>query len=115
MKKVLLSVMALGMLTACNVHFTKREKAQTEEQRPLKGFERIELLGSLDVKYEQADSFSVLVKAPQKVIDDVQARVEDNKLVLNMKGSNKFLNMGVSDSDGVTVYVTSPDFLGIEL
>ena len=84
MKKVLLSVMALGMLTACNVHFTKRVKAQTEEQRPLKGFERIELLGSLDVKYEQADSFSVLVKAPQKVIDDVQARVEDNKLVLNM-------------------------------
>ena len=48
MKKVLLFVMALGMLTACNVHFTKRVKAQTEEHRPLKGFERIELLGSLD-------------------------------------------------------------------
>ena len=63
MKKVLLSVMALGMLTACNVHFTQRVKAQAEEQRPLKGFERIELLGSLDVKYEQADSFSVLVNS----------------------------------------------------
>ena len=115
MKKVLLSVMALGMLTACNVHFTKRVKAQAEEQRQLKGFERIELLGSLDVKYEQTDSFSVVVKAPQKVIDDVQTRVEGNKLVVNMKGSNKFLNMGVSDSKGVTVYVTSPDFIGIEL
>ena len=115
MKKVLFSVMALAMLTACNVHFTKSVKAQAEEQRPLKGFERIELLGSLDVKYEQADSFSVVVKAPQKVIDDVQTRVEGNKLVVNMKGSNKFLNMGISDSDGVTVYVTSPDFLGIEL
>ena len=115
MKKVLLSVMALGMLTACNVHFTKSVKAQAAEERPLKGFERIELLGSLDVKYEQADSFSVVVKAPQKVIDDVQTRVEGDRLVVNMKGSNRFLNMGISDSEDVTVYVTSPDFLGIEL
>lgn len=103
------------MLTACNVHSFKTKKALTEEQRGLKGFERIELLGSLDVKYEQADSFSVVVQAPEEVIDDVQTRVDGDRLVVNMKGSNKFLNMGVSDSKDVTVYVTSPDFLGIEL
>ena len=116
MKKVLLIVLTLGMLMSCvNLHYSRTSKAITEENRLIKGFERIELLGSLDVKYEQADTFSVVVAAPPKVIDDVETRVEGNKLVVNMKGSNKFLNIGVSDSKDVTVYVTSPDCLGIEL
>ena len=119
MNKVLFAVMTLVMLTSCACNGLKvryfKSEAQTEESRPLKGFERIELLGSLDVKYEQADSFSVRVAAPENVIKDVETRVEGNKLVVNMKGSNKFINIGVSDSDGVTIYVTSPDFIGIEL
>ena len=122
MKKEFLSLIALvafGMLTSCscnglNVNFT-RTKPLVERTRQIKGFERIELQGSLDVKYCQADSFSVLVKAPADVIKDVETRVDGNKLVVNMKGSNKFLNIGVSDSEDVTVYVTSPDFIGIEL
>ena len=115
MKKVILSVVVLGALTSCvNFHYSKTA-ALAEENRHLKGFERIELLGSLDVKYTQADSFSVLVKAPVEAIKDVETRVEGNKLVVNMKGSNKFLNIGVTNSDDVTVYVSSPDFLGIEL
>ena len=111
--------MALGMLASCacsglKVHYFN-SKPKAEVSRQLKGFERIELLGSLDVKYEQADSFSVRVAAPVDVIKDVETRVEGNKLVVNMKGSNKFINVGVSDGDDVTVYVTSPDFLGISL
>jgi hypothetical protein len=119
MNKVLFALMTLVMLTSCACNGLKvryfKSEAQTEESRPLKGFERIELLGSLDVKYEQADSFSVRVAAPVNVIKDVETRVEGNKLVVNMKGSNKFINIGVSDSDDVTIYVTSPDFIGIEL
>lgn len=116
MKKVLLAVVALAMLTSCvNCHYSRTTSAQAEESRQLKGFERIELLGSLDVKYEQADSFSVVVKAPVKVLKDVETSVEGNKLVVCMKGSNKFINFGVPDADDVTIYVTSPDFLGIEL
>ena len=119
MKKVLSSsVVALAMLTLCScmhVHWSKNKSALAEEQRPLSGFERIELLGSLDVKYQQADSFSVLVKAPAKVMEDVETRLEGNKLVVNMKFDGELINFGVADSDDVTVYVTSPDFLGITL
>ena len=85
------------------------------QERDLNGFERIELLGSLDVKYAQADSFSVRVDAPVEVLNDVETYVTGDKLVVKMKGEGKFLNLGVSDADGVTVFVTSPDFLGIEL
>ena len=119
MKKILLAVVTLGMLNACSCHGLKVDFSRTEplaeDTRELKDFERIELLGSLDVKYAQADSFSVVVSAPAKVINDVETRVEGNKLVVGMKGSNRLLNFGVADASDVTVYVTSPDFLGIEL
>lgn len=120
MKKVLLlSVVAFGMLTSCACSGLKVKYSKTEphgmHERDLKGFERIEQLGSLDVKYAQADSFSVRVEAPVKVLNDVETYVTGNKLVVRMKGEGKLINLGVSDADDVTVFVTSPDFLGIEL
>ena len=114
--------MALATLAFCsckgpNVHFsrTKTTNPLAEVNRELKGFERIELLGSLDVKYMQADSFSVKVKAPLKVLGDVETRVEGDKLVVNMKKDISLFNLNGADGDDVTVYVTSPDFLGIVL
>ena len=115
MKKVFLVMLAPVVLQSCIVSHFHTEQVTSEEQRALKGFERIELLGSLDVEYTQADSFSVVVQAPPKVIDNVETRVEGNRLVVNMKGDNKFINLGVADGGNVTVRVTSPDFLGIEL
>jgi hypothetical protein len=119
MKKVLLAVLALGMLASCscrglNASWHKSE-AHGEQTRKITGFERIILQGSLDVKYKQADSFMVKVNAPVEVINDVETRVEGNVLKIRMKGEGKFLRFRLSDSDDVTVYVSSPDFLGVSL
>lgn len=112
MKNFVLSCMILFTLTACaEVVVNQGDKVQ--ENRSLSGFERIEQLGSLDVKYQQADSFSVQVSAPERVIKYVKTWVEDNKLIVCMEGKN--INIGLNDGSHVTVYVTSPDFLGIEL
>lgn len=101
--------------TSCRVNTWKVSVATAEEQRDLRGFERIELLGSLDVRYQQADSFSVVVKAPSKYLDDVETRVDSNRLIVRMKGDGKVIHFGVSDGDQVTVYVTSPDLIGVDL
>ena len=115
-KKILFAVLALVAVSSCTRAFVKKDRSDmAEERRSLTGFERIELLGSLDVKYHQADSFSVMVKAPKSVIDLVETRVEGNKLVARIKGSGRAINLRMADGDDVTVYVTSPDFLGIEL
>ncbi len=119
MKKVLFAVLTLGMLTSCSCHGVKMDWYKTEthgeETRSITGFERIFLQGSLDVKYMQSDSFMVKVDAPVEVIKNVETRVEGNVLKIKMKGEGRFLNFGVSSTDGVTVYVTSPDFLGVSL
>lgn len=114
-----MAILALGMLASCacdglKVYMYKTEPL-AEENRRISDFERIELLGSLDVKYMQADSFSVKVKAPVDVLKNVETRVEGSTLKINMRGEGNWLHFGISDSKNVTVYVTSPDFLGIEL
>lgn len=108
-------LIGLASCTSCKVSRWHVETSQASETRTLRGFERIELLGSLDVKYQQADSFSVEVCAPEKYLDKVETIVEGNRLVLRMKGDGKFINFGVSDGDGVKVYVTSPDLIGVTL
>lgn len=101
--------------TSCRVNKWKVSMTTAEESRDLRGFERIQLLGSLDVRYQQADTFSVLVKAPSKYLDDVETIVEGNQLIVRMKSVGKVVHFGVSDGDQVTVYVTSPDLIGVDL
>jgi hypothetical protein len=108
-------LIGLASCTGCRVNTWHVETSQSSETRPLRDFERIELLGSLDVKYQQADSFSVEVCAPEKYLDQVETLVDDNRLVLRMKGEGKFINFGVADGDDVKVYVTSPDLIGVTL
>ena len=108
-------LIGLTSCTSCKVSRWHVETSQASETRTLRGFERIELLGSLDVKYQQADSFSVEVSAPEQYLDKVETIVEGNRLVLRMKGDGKFINFGVSDGDGVKVYVTCPDLIGVTL
>ena len=58
-----MTVVLIGLTscTGCRVNTWHVETSQSSQTRPLRDFERIELLGSLDVKYQQADSFSVEV------------------------------------------------------
>ncbi len=102
-------MLALSACTQVNV-----EKI-SEEQRDLKGFERIIQKGSMDVKYQQGENFSVVVKTRKSDVSKVETRVEGDALVISMKGTNKVMSFGWTNGDDVTVYVTSPDLVGIEL
>ncbi len=110
-------MMALTVLVSCkDLRVVSSKKTTVESVRPLKDFERIEQLGAMDVKYIQADSFSVTVKAPEEdIINEVETRVENQRLIISMKGNDKRINLGIADSDDVTVYVSSPDLIGVEL
>ena len=108
---LVLALVAVMVLTACHgmrINYTE-DSAQIEEHRQLAGFERIELLGSIDVKYMQADSFSVLVKAPDTMMESVETRVEGNSLTVGTKPKNGWNGL----NGNVTVYVTSPDLIGV--
>ena len=118
MKKIVFAIMALALLTSCKYDITKTVTVHSdnvEENRQLKNFERIVLMGSIDIKYAQADSFSVKVSAPESIVKKVETTVEKNELKVRMRDGGRILRIGGIDSGNVTVYVTSPDFLGINL
>ena len=117
MKKLVFAMMATALLTSCKFDVTKTVSVgpNIEESRQLKNFERIMLLGSMDVKYAQADSFSVKVNGPADAVKKVETILEGNVLKVKIKDGDHIIHFGSTDSGNTTVYVTSPDFLGISL
>ena len=116
MKRIVFAMLAVAMLTSCNIRVNKTISGYVEESRELTGFERIAMMGSMDVEYIQADSFSVKVHAPNvEEMKKVETEVEGNELKISMKNSSNFFRFDSSDADNITVYVTSPDFLGVRL
>lgn len=108
--------MTVALLTSCNFHVDKTVSSYVEESRPLTGFERIAMMGAMDVEYIQADSFSVKVQASN--VDEVmkvETVLEGNELKISMKNGSRFLHFGDTNDDDIKVLVTSPDFLGISL
>ena len=116
MKRIIFSLMTVALFTACNIHVDKTVSSYVEESRPLTGFERIAMMGAMDVEYIQADSFSVKVQA--RNVDEVmkvETVLEGNELKISMKNGSRFLHFGDTNADDIKVLVTSPDFLGISL
>ena len=81
--------------------------------RPHRSFEQIEIMGSPTVCYTQADSFSVHVEGPENLVNEILTKVEDHTLVIRNRGKIGIINISVGDMSQVTVYVTSPDLVGI--
>lgn len=84
------------------------------EKRMLKGFEEVEVLGSPTVYYAQADSFSVVVKGPKSVVENILTEVDGNTLKVRNRGKVGIFNIRVSNMNA-SVFVTSPDIVGIHL
>ena len=121
MASAVLLAMSVG-LTSCNSCMREwktrtiiTEGPQVTEYRTLKGFEKIEINGSPRVCFTQADSFSVCVKGTPDAVDNILTDVQGNTLTIRNRGKINLVNISLSDNDGLTVYVTSPDLTGVLL
>ena len=112
MKKLSLFLTTLFVVVCTASVYAFADKDKAEVNRQVSGFERIRLQGSPDIKYTQGKTWSVRVKAPKKLIDRVVTRKDGNTLVVSMKSGSFFNSI---KGDDVTVYVTSPDLIGVEV
>lgn len=109
-------VMAV-MTTSC-VNYSRQlvfDKNSVNENRPLKGFEDIEINGSPTVYYTQDNSYSVTVRGPESRVKNILTEMNGKTLVIRNKGKMGFVNIQLGDEGAVAVYVTSPDLTGIRL
>ena len=115
----LLLMVAVGM-TSC-VMTCNRPIAGDEivELRKHQGFESIEISGSPNVVYTQTDTFGVRLEGPEKMVENMMTEVKDRTLFVYNKGRVDlkvgFINLNWGDKDDVTIYVSSPDLIGVRL
>ena len=105
MKKFFWFVLAVFVVVFSTRVYAFYSSDKVEETRPLKGFERIRLQGSPDIKYTQGKTWSVRVKAPKSMIKNVKTHVEGNCLVVSLKDNNVF-SWGTIKGEEITVYLT---------
>ncbi len=109
----LLLMVAMGMTSCITCSRTIVLDDQTVEWRHLRNFERIEIIGSPTVVYTQADTFGVRIEGPENLIPRILTDTDNGTLYVRNKGKMGFINFTVGDKSDVTVYVSSPDLIGV--
>lgn len=109
----LLLMVAVGMTSCITCSRTIVLDDQTVEWRHLRNFERIEIIGSPTVVYTQADTFGVRIEGPENLIPRILTDTDNGTLYVRNKGKMGFINFTVGDKSDVTVYVSSPDLIGV--
>ena len=95
-------LMAVAMLSTSCVNMKVGLSGDiATEYRPLKDFEKIEISGSPNVYYTQADTFSVKVRGPKDAMENILTEVDGGTLSIRNRGAE--------------IYVTSPDLISVRL
>ena len=119
MYSALIMMAAFGMSSCVMTCDRPISGDQIVELRKHRGFERIEISGSPNVVYTQADTFGVRLEGPEKMVENMMTEVKDRTLFVYNKGRVNlkvgFVNLNWGDKDDVTVYVSSPDLIGVRV
>lgn len=110
----LMLLMSSAVLMSCH-NTAVFSKNYVTEDRDIKGFEEIEVVGSPNVYYTQADSFSVRVKGPDNFVENILTEKNGRTLTIRNKGKWGMVNITFSGEDELAVYVASPDLVGIRV
>ncbi len=112
----LMIVLGLTSCVTCERPFPGDPIVETRLHR---GFERVEISGSPNVVYTQADTFGVRLEGPEKMVDNMMTEVKNHTLYVHNKGRVDvkvgFINLNWGDKDDVTIYVSSPDLVGVRV
>lgn len=113
----LLLLMVAMTVTSCyrEIKVLGGNSPMVTQVRNQKGFDQIEIWGSPNVYYTQADSFSVEVRGPEDIVDKIQTKVEGHTLAIRNEGKFGMINITMTADDELGVYITSPDLVGIRL
>ena len=126
MRKFFLFLLAISAIAVCEAK--SKKTTVTTENRKTAAFKRISMSGPIDVIYTQGKTCSVKVTSSAEQMKDVKTGVKDGTLFISYEGQNciSFTANGIgnlfraiggrgSGYEGITVYVTSPDIIEINL
>lgn len=90
-----------------------KDVAEVKKTFKVDGFEKIALAGSVDVKYVQGDTTSVIAKGTADMVERLDIKSDGTTLRVKYKDNNGIhINIG---SKSAVVYVTSPDIVEVAI
>ena len=115
MYSIMLLTVAL-MTISCKSEFKVfSDSPMVTQVRQIKGFDRVEIVGSPTVYYQQGNAYSVKVKGPEDLVDKIVTEKDGQTLVIRNKGKFGMVNISMMGNDQLEVYVTSPDLVSVQL
>lgn len=113
MKKLFMFIAAVLALVSCSSVTSNKEDIMVQEDRKVGKFTSIAIQGSPTVIYRQGITCTVKVRANKSVIKDIKTTIDNGCLNVSMKGKGGFFVF--SKEKPITIYVTSPDLIGVEI
>ena len=109
---VLVTTMLGGICLACNAsNKTKRKGKSVTRTQQVGYFSSVEIVGSTDVHFVQGNSREARIVGARHLTELIDLEKSGNTLIIKMKnGKSNFFHSG---SDDVTVYLSSPDLVGV--
>lgn len=114
MKRLFVFALVGLLLTGCHASSTSNDNSKTTSVRHVLPFNKIEARGTGDVIFVQGDTFGVKVVGSEKDVERVTTEFSGSTLIIKTKPVKRFAIFG-NNSNSATVYVTSPDLVGITL
>ncbi len=114
MKKVLLFLLATLTLASCGINVCSDKGPEITSVRHTRPFTKIVVKGAYDVKFVQADTFGVKVVGKEEHVKSTTSTVVGDVLTISRQKSTLGLDSRLGNNH-VTVYVSSPDLVGVEL
>lgn len=112
MKKILFALLALASivtLSACRVEKVTTDYGNTTSWKAgVANFQGISLAGATTVYYQPSDTFSVVVKAPEKLRERIGIEVDNGILRLYDKKPSRGFFLANNSIPHYTVYVKAP-------
>ncbi|MGI6243156.1 MAG: GIN domain-containing protein [Prevotella sp.] len=114
MKKLLSLLLGVVLLSSCTFRVNNRGGQEVSVLRSAHPFNRIEIRGLCNVKYEQGENFSVKIVGDEELVN--QLLTECDGTTLSIKAKDHSVNItGLRHKRKPVVYVTSPDLIGIHM
>jgi len=111
-KKSLIALLVVPFLLLCSFGFKtiKGNGHLISRNFDNKNFTDIAVSGNMKVYLKQGSTYSVKITAEENIMDLLEVKTEGQKIKLGFRAGN----VSIQTSKEITVFITAPEFLGLE-
>ena len=108
--RIFILFIALAMLVGCTqIPITGSGNVVTQEE-PITGFDKVDISYSFDVNISQGETFSVVIRADDNLVEHLQVIKQDSTLMIGLKPNSPDMRSATLQAD-----ITMPELTRLDL